>query len=233
MRTRKTPTTVQLINKFENTLKKSGFIKLTIQEKKKIFQRLGIVFPKRVTGTHHAQQMYVFDHDGYRVVVNSGIIGYQLLTPGLSWVMITCDDKRLFVRVFKSDFHKPTEQMLNRMVAYALVMKNILRLRPLDPQTKKLKHLVEKEEEFINIKGRLKKRLRLYWTFPNTVDEYVFSPANLYELLKPLNIKFATAFSEKEKKAEYYYEHRTAIRFRKDVRKKSKVTNPGNRIIAE
>jgi hypothetical protein len=221
---------MQRIKDFDAHMKQLGYTRLTLHEKKKMFKRLGIVFPKRVTGTHHAQQMYVCEVDGYRSVINSGIVAYRLLTPGLSWAMITCDDKRLFVRAFKSDLDEPTEQMLDRMEAYAFVMKNMLRLRPLDPKTNKLKSLVEREEEFINTEGHFRKRLRAYWVCPNSPSEYVFSATNLYQLLESLDPKLVKAFKKKEAQTEYYYEHRTAIRFRKDVRKKSKVTNPKNRI---
>lgn len=218
------------INTFKESLKDSSFRKLTLVEKKKMFQRLGIKFPKRTTSTHHLQDMYIFELDGYRVVINSGIIGNTLLTPGLSWVMITCDDKRLFVRAFKSDFDEPTQQMLDRLLAYALVMQWMLILRPLDNTTGKLKSLVEKEEEFINKKGKFKKRIRAYWVCDNDKDDYVFSPTNCYPLLKFKDEHLTKAFLKKEAQLEYYYEHRTAMRFRKDVRKKSKVTKPGNRI---
>lgn len=219
---------MEKIKLFEKSLKSSGFTKLTLEQKKKMFERLGLKFPDRVTTEHHLQRMYVCEHDGYRVVVNSGIIGNELLTPGLSWVMITEDYKRLFTRAFKSDTREPSQAMLDRILAYALVAKNIIFNRPLERRTSKLKRLVEKSETFTNKEGKEKRRLTDYWVCKHEVDDYVFKPTARVKYLEGISPQLKKVFLRKERELQRYYETRTAVRFRKEVRKTSKVTKPEN-----
>lgn len=217
---------------FEKSLKSSGFRKLSRSEKKKTFKRLGLQFPDRVTSGHHLQDMYVFEHDAYRVVINSGIVDNQLLKPGLSWVMITADDKRLFSRPFLSKETKPSQIMLDRILAYGLVARNIIINRPLAKSTNKLKDLIEKEEIIINDDGDPKRILTSCWVSEGEPEEYVFKPTNQMEYLKNIPKFFKILFLKKEYMLQKYFATRTAKKFRKEIRKKSKVTKPENRISA-
>lgn len=226
-------TAAKRIAEFRKALKSEHVRKITLAEKKDIFKRLGIRFPKRVTSDHHFQETFVFECNTYKVVVNSGIIDNKLLTPGLSWVMITRDDKRLLVRTFKSDDDEPSQAMLDRLLAYALVFKKMIIGRPMDPRTDELKGLIEKSEEFTNRKGKKKVRLRAYWTCESATDEVVFSENDLKKYLSGIPEHLQKAFLEKERKTESYWEHRKAKKLRKEIRKKSKVTKEKNRAFGD
>lgn len=155
-------------------MKSLGFRKVTLEEKRKDFKRLGKKFPDRVTGAHHYQDMYVFEHQGYQAVVNSGILDGRLLKPGLSWVLITADYKRLFVRAFKSNTAIFSEATADRLIAYAYLVKEIILNRPLDEPSGKLKDLVERDEQFLVPGQGYKRRLVNYWMSDNEPEQELF-----------------------------------------------------------
>lgn len=222
---------MEKIKLFEKELLSLGYTKLTLAEKKKLFKRLGIEFPKRTTKTHHLQDMYVFERDGYRGVINSGIVRKKLLKPGLSWAMITADDKPLFSRPFMSKKDDPSQIMLDRMLAYAYIIQNIILKRPLEGRTGKLKDLVEKEEKIITDAGETKRALTDFWVCEHEPDEYVFKPSNQAKYLENVPKSLKILFLRKERQIKKNFETRKAKLFRKEIRKTARITKPENRTL--
>lgn len=219
------------VENFHKKMKNLGFRKVPLFEKKKDFKRLGKVFPSRVTGAHHYQDMYVFEHQGYRAVINSGIIDGKLLKPGLSWALITLDHKRLFVRAFKSNTANVTEAMADRLIAYAYLLKGVLLNRPTDTRSGQLKDLREQEESFLVPEQGYKRILKNYWMSDNDPAQELFEKELFESYLQKVPARYCEIINNKEKSLTNYYRKRPFNRFRKEVRKKSKTEKSGNSFV--
>ncbi len=219
-----------IITSLRERLLELGFRLVSVEEKKREFERLGKEFPDRVTGLHHYQDMYIFEHLGYRAVVNTGIINGKLMKPGLSWVLITEDSKTLFARAFKENSGNMPEIMSDRLVAYAQLVQNIVLNRPLDPVSKKPKDLVEhKVAIFIKETGKYTDILKNSWFCDHGPEEDLFSLDNMRVYFDGIDEYSSNLIHQKEKiMYRYFTLWRKAKNFRKEIRKKSLTKKPEN-----
>lgn len=121
----------KLFDNFKKYMVAVGFREINPKEKLKNFERLGLVFPKKIKGQEVG---FCFEANGLKVFVWTTFVAKEekARDQDSGWVLITEGDKALYF----SHPMRRTKYFLRRLYKHALIAKERVLNRPLCPECK-------------------------------------------------------------------------------------------------
>lgn len=216
---------LKVLDESRESLLSLGYKLLSKKSILQIVKRLGLDISKKKMRYLSKQEIYQCSSpNGYQVTVTTSLINDFFMENGRVWVMITQDERRLWTRYFMKNHGYAL--VFKKIVAYAEFARNIVDNRPLCPKSDAFMDLLEEKKSCL-IKGELKDFFIHRWVSDHA--DYRFTEF-WKSYVKDMSKENVDIILSKESKMKYYFEHRTAKRFARNIRKKPKITKPQNSV---